>query len=138
LGFGTKENFSLVNRFDGEKEIHQEGRRPIIQSCSSIPKRRSVCWGDCPFRFCSCSRSGGNGKYYGKKIELIGAPQSGNSKASKQKKGVKFELPKESVQLKRDHVTSLGFKNDGYDYNQHLKVMGMMRCFWSLSYTIYN
>lgn len=25
---------------------------------------------------------------------------------------------------KMDHVTALGFKNDGYDYSQHLKVMG--------------
>jgi len=25
---------------------------------------------------------------------------------------------------KMDHVTELGFKNDGYDYSQHLKVMG--------------
>lgn len=23
-----------------------------------------------------------------------------------------------------DHINSLGFKNDGYDYSQHLKVMG--------------
>lgn len=23
-----------------------------------------------------------------------------------------------------DHITSLGFRNDGYDYSQHLKVMG--------------
>jgi len=24
----------------------------------------------------------------------------------------------------RDHITPLGFKNDGYDYSQHLKEMG--------------
>jgi len=23
-----------------------------------------------------------------------------------------------------DHITPLGFKNDGYDYSQHLKAMG--------------
>lgn len=24
----------------------------------------------------------------------------------------------------KDHITPLGFKNDGYDYTQHLKTMG--------------
>jgi protein LTV1 len=28
------------------------------------------------------------------------------------------------VGAKGNHVTALGFKNDGYDYSQHLKVMG--------------
>jgi len=25
---------------------------------------------------------------------------------------------------REDHITSLGFRNDGYDYTQHLKTMG--------------
>lgn len=29
-----------------------------------------------------------------------------------------------SLKSKRDHITPLGFKNDGYDYSQHLKEMG--------------
>jgi hypothetical protein len=32
----------------------------------------------------------------------------------------------DAVRLKgqRDHVTPMGFNNDGYDYSQHMKVMG--------------
>lgn len=32
----------------------------------------------------------------------------------------------DAVRLKgqRDHVTAMGFNNDGYDYSQHMKVMG--------------
>ena len=29
------------------------------------------------------------------------------------------------ISTKSDHITPLGFKNDGYDYSKHLKVMGM-------------
>ncbi len=25
----------------------------------------------------------------------------------------------------KDHINPLGFKNDGYDYEQHLKIMGL-------------
>lgn len=28
------------------------------------------------------------------------------------------------IEKSDDHVTSLGFKNDGYNYEKHLKVMG--------------
>jgi hypothetical protein len=26
----------------------------------------------------------------------------------------------------KDHITTLGFKNDGYDYSQHLKEIGIL------------
>jgi hypothetical protein len=30
----------------------------------------------------------------------------------------------ESAKGSKDHITPLGFKNDGYDYSQHLREMG--------------
>ncbi len=30
----------------------------------------------------------------------------------------------ENIKSNNDHITALGFVNDGYDYSQHLKEMG--------------
>jgi len=43
--------------------------------------------------------------------------QNGNERRKQQKQDVKLTNV-------RDHITPLGFKNDGYDYSQHLKEMG--------------
>ena len=31
---------------------------------------------------------------------------------------------KTELRATKDHINALGFKNDGYDYSQHLKEMG--------------
>jgi hypothetical protein len=47
--------------------------------------------------------------------------QNGNE-ARKQRENAKAEAVR--LNDKKDHVTSMGFNNDGYDYSQHMKVMG--------------
>ena len=59
------------------------------------------------------------------------APVVGKKEALRRKGGGVVDVEsyfsqqeKEKDTRGRDHINSLGFKNDGYDYSQHLKVMG--------------
>ena len=52
-------------------------------------------------------------------------PKNGNEVRKQQQKSIVSSVA-DTVRLDvhKDHVTSMGFKNDGYDYSQHMKVMG--------------
>lgn len=41
-----------------------------------------------------------------------------------------------ALETSKDHINALGFKNDGYDYTQHLKVIGKIEIYLQYKYTI--